>query len=64
MPELADISLHEEFSAHNYMDRKMKIRNFNEDKIAKLTESQLQTINAVFEKESKLLQDFGYDLTR
>ncbi len=62
IPELINVDVEKEFSAHNYLNRKMKILNLNEEKIKKISDSQLNEINAVFIKNLELLDFFKYEL--
>ncbi len=62
VPELEGINFNQKFSALNYMNKKMKIKNLNTDKINKLTYSQLNEINSVFMKNKEILTFFNYEL--
>ncbi len=63
LPELLDIDFTKNFSAHNYLEeKKMKIRNLNEDKINKLSPIQISEINKVFTKHQATMDFFSYSL--
>lgn len=62
LPELKDIQSDQEFSAHNYYSKKLKIKNLNIDSINRLTNEQLQEINTVFSKKKEILNFFKYNL--
>ena len=62
LPELNDIRTEGFFSAHNFYNKPQEITNFNKEKIERLSKGQLLEINRVFERESKLLQYFGYSI--
>ena len=63
MPDLKDIKSEQKFKAHNFKTSdKMKITNLNDEKIAKLSQKQLKTINSYFEKEIDLLNFFNYPI--
>lgn len=62
IPELTDIKYEQKFSAHNYLKKKMKITNLNDDKINKLTAVQLEEINSVFKRNKEILDYFNYKL--
>lgn len=62
LPELTNINTNKQFSAHNYLNKKMKIRNLNSDKISNLNTSQIEQINSIFRKEKDILDFFNYSL--
>jgi hypothetical protein len=62
LPELTDINYEQRFSSHNYLQKKMKIINLNEEKINKLTPEQLDKINSVFKRNVEILDYFNYQL--
>ena len=63
LPELSDIDFTKNFSAHNYLaEKKMKIRNLNEDKINKLSLDQVAKINEVFIEHRATMDFFGYPI--
>ena len=62
LPELNDMQGEQEFSAHSYLSKNMKIQNLNEDKISKLTIEQLEEINVVFSQKREILNFFEYRL--
>lgn len=64
LPELEDVETTGEFKAHNYYQRPQKLRNFNAEKIARLTSSDFEGINQVFEEHQSLLEFFGYTIQR
>lgn len=64
IPELIDVNINKKFSAHNYLNMKMEIRNLNSEKIKNLTESQLKEINSVFFKNIEVLNYFNYALIK
>ncbi len=63
LPELTDINIEQNFTAHNFKKEKaMKITNLNQEKIGKLNPDQMERINQIFEPHGELLQFFDYDL--
>ena len=63
IPELTDIKSEQKFKAHNFKtSNKMKITNLNNEKIAKLTEEQLNIINSIFKKNIEWLRYFNYSI--
>ncbi len=65
VPELSDIKINQKYKAHNFKTKKkMGIVNLNQEKIDKLTDSQIEIINDIFEKEKKVLDYFGYQIVK
>ncbi|MFK7983617.1 MAG: sulfotransferase [Saprospiraceae bacterium] len=64
IPEIKDIKSDIKFSAQNFKNKKMAIKNLNKEKINKLSQAQLNEINEVFYKNKELLQFFDYELIR
>lgn len=64
LPDLGKVETSQEFKAHNFKNRKMKINNLNREKISKLTPDQLQDINLVFRKNIDILKYFNYSLIK
>jgi hypothetical protein len=62
LPELNDLSIDQDFTAHNFKSKPMKITNLNLEKIANLSDAELAVINSVFKEEEPLLRYFGYEL--
>ena len=63
LPELNDINIKKNFSAHNFKGkRKMRITNLNNEKIKKLTIEDITSINHVFSKNKNLLEYFNYSI--
>jgi len=63
IPELGFINFDLEFSAHNFKtSKRIKIQNFNNEKISKISSEQLKVINSYFKKEEELLNYFGYSI--
>ena len=63
LPELNDIDIHMNFSAHNLRTEKsMAITNLNPEKIAKIKKDDLLIINSIFKKEELLLNYFNYQI--
>ena len=63
IPDLKDIKSEQKFKAHNFKTSdKMKITNLNNEKIAKLTEEQLNIINSIFKKNIEWLRYFNYSI--
>jgi len=62
LPELIDIKHDQNFSAHNYLGKKMIIENLNNDKIGKLTDVQIDDINDIFNDNLEILNYFNYKL--
>jgi len=62
IPELEDINIDLISSAHNFLNKKMKIRNLNYEKIKKLNREDLEKLNSIFKKENEILSYFGYDV--
>lgn len=61
IPELSDIQVNAQFKAHNFKTKgSMSITNLNDEKIAKLSSKQLDTINTIFRENSALLDYFNY----
>tara|TARA_B100000123_G_C25701722_1_gene415613 strand:+ start:389 stop:1204 length:816 start_codon:yes stop_codon:yes gene_type:complete len=61
--ELNDIDANQKFKAHNYKTKKsMYITNLNEDKIKKIQQKDLLTINNYFRDNKDLLDFFNYKL--
>ena len=54
-----------EFKSHNFKTKgRMKITNLNKEKIAKLSEEDLQAINKVYEREIEILNYFNYSIVK
>ena len=63
IPELGFINFNLKFSAHNFKtSKRIKIQNFNNEKISKISSEQLRVINSYFKKEEELLNYFGYSI--
>lgn len=62
IPKLGKINTDIKVKAHNLFNQVMKIKNMNEDKISKLSHSDITAINDVFNENKDLLQYFGYSL--
>lgn len=62
LPELSDISLENEFNAHNFKNEKMKISNLNFEKMKLISHSDLECINSIFKNELNVLSYFNYTL--
>ena len=63
MPELADLDMNIELTSHNFKTKgKMKMVNLNDEKIAKISETDFEIINLIFEKDKNLLKEFGYKI--
>lgn len=62
LPELCDIQIDKKFTAHNFHNKSHKLKNFNEEKISRLTLSQLNEINTVLRENQDYLHFFGYTL--
>ena len=63
IPELADLDMNIDLTSHNFKKKgKMKIANLNDEKIAKISETDFEIINSIFEKEKDLLKEFGYKI--
>lgn len=62
LEELIDIDTGGVFYAHNYYDQPHALKNFNQEKIDRLSSSAISEINEVFAKNKDLLHYFGYSL--
>ena len=63
MPELSDLDMNIDLTSHNFKTKgKMKIVNLNDEKIAKISETDFEIINSIFEKDKDLLKEFGYKI--
>ena len=63
MPELSDLDMNIELTSHNFKKKgKMKMVNLNDEKIAKISETDFEIINSIFEKDKDLLTEFGYKI--
>ena len=63
LPELNDIDININISAHNLRaEKKMAITNLNPEKIAKIKPIDLLIINSIFKKEELLLKYFNYQI--
>lgn len=62
VPGLEQINPHQEFYAHNYKAKKMKITNLNDEKIRMLSQEELERINSVFVQHQLILNFFHYEL--
>ena len=63
MPELSDLDMNIELTSHNFKtEGKMKMVNLNDEKIAKISETDFEIINSIFEKDKDLLKEFGYKI--
>jgi len=63
LPELGDIRLEgQTFSAHNFLNRQMGLKNLNAQKIERIPQSDLTVMNEVFRQHAELLDYFGYVL--
>ena len=62
LPQLSDIDLEKDFTAHNHLNKKMKITNLNERNISSIKESQLKQINSVLTEKKDILDFFKYKL--
>ena len=63
IPELSDLDMNIELTSHNFKTKgKMKMVNLNDEKIARISETDFEIINSIFEKEKDLLKEFGYKI--
>lgn len=62
LPELQDMDITREFSAHNLRNTPLMIQNLNQEKISKLSPADIFLLNEVFSHEKPLLELFGYAL--
>ncbi len=63
MPELSDLDMNIELTSHNFKSKgKMKKVNLNDEKIAKISETDFEIINSIFEKDKDILTEFGYKI--
>ena len=63
IPELSDLDMNIELTSHNFKSKgKMKKANLNDEKIAKISETDFEIINSIFEKDKDLLKEFGYKI--
>ena len=63
IPELADLDMNIDLTSHNFKKKgKMKMANLNDEKIAKISETDFEIINSIFEKDKDLLKEFGYKI--
>ena len=63
VPELSDININIEFTSHNFKTkRKMRMTNLNCEKISKICDSDMRTINTVFTEHKDLLNSFNYEI--
>jgi hypothetical protein len=61
LPELQDIDVTQSFKARSIQGRgEQKIRNFNQEKIDRLSVRDIREINAVLEQHDQLMTFFGY----
>ena len=63
VPELSDIDINIEYTSHNFKTKgKMRMTNLNFEKISKISDSDMRTINTVFKQEKALLSLFNYKI--
>lgn len=63
VPELSDININIEYTSHNFKTKgKMRMTNLNFEKISKISDSDMRTINTVFKQEKALLSLFNYKI--
>jgi hypothetical protein len=63
LPELNDIDINMNFSAHNLRaEKSLAITNLNSEKIDKIKKDDLLIINSIFKKEELLLNYFNYQI--
>ena len=63
LPELNDINMNMNFSAHNSRaEKNMAITNLNLEKIAKIKKDDLLIINSLLKKEKSTLNYFNYHI--
>ena len=63
IPELSDLDMNIDLTSHNFKKKgKMKMANLNDEKIAKISETDFEIINSIFEKDKDLLKEFGYKI--
>lgn len=62
LPELADIKDDRLFYGNNLQGKRMKITNQNENKIALLSDTQIDEINTVFKENIEVLKFFNYNI--
>jgi hypothetical protein len=62
LPELKDVDPASVVSSKNFRQEALKLTNLNAEKIAQLSEEDIQAINAVFTGEPETLNFFGYRL--
>lgn len=65
LPELKDININKEFTAHNLLNKgKMKITNLNAEKIKLISKSDMKIINSIFKNDEDLLNYFNYKIIK
>ena len=63
LPELNDININMNFSAHNLrVEKSLAITNLNSEKIENIKKDDLLIINSIFKKEELLLNYFNYQI--
>ncbi len=62
LPELADLDMSRDYSAHNFKEQRLKIQNLNQEKIKNLTPQQIDEISTFFVQEKHILDYFEYEL--
>lgn len=62
LPQLGNIRISTSYSAHNYQNKNLAIKNLNEEKIKNLSRNDLLQINEVFDKNKDLITFFNYKI--
>ena len=62
LPEIGSLAVDREYVAHNFKQKPLPIIDLNEEKIGKLSPSDIAAINTVFTPSESLLAWFGYEL--
>ena len=63
IPELTDLNIDIDLTSHNFKTKgKMKMVNLNDEKIAKISETDFEIINPIFKENENLLSEFGYKI--
>lgn len=62
IPAIKDVKTNIKFSAHNFKEEVMEIKNLNNEKISKLSSAQLIDINKVFNENKEILEYFNYKI--
>lgn len=62
LPQLRDIRTGGVFSAHNFHNKPQVLKNFNQEKMDRMSPAVISEINEVFLQNKHLLDYFGYDI--